>query len=53
MICDNCAAEPASFDHLDVSGPEAVFKRLCQDCGDVEKARWDAEKSAQSDRPAA
>lgn len=53
MFCDNCAAESAHFDHLDVSGPEPVFKRLCKDCGDVEKARWDAEKAPQSDRPAA
>jgi hypothetical protein len=44
IICDNCAAEPAHFDHLDLSGAEPVFKRLCQACGDAEKERWDAEQ---------
>jgi hypothetical protein len=45
--CDVCAAEPAPFDHLDLSGAEPVFKRLCQACGDAEKERWDAEKKSQ------
>lgn len=42
MFCDRCAAEPAPFDHLDLSGAEPVFQRLCRRCGDAEKALWDA-----------
>jgi protein-arginine kinase activator protein McsA len=49
-ICDVCAAEPAPFDHLDLSGGEAVFKRLCQACGDAEKASWDAEQKRRPPR---
>jgi protein-arginine kinase activator protein McsA len=44
MSCDQCAAEPAGFDHLDLSGSEPVFKRLCRACADAERARWAAER---------
>lgn len=44
MYCDSCAAEPASYDHLDLSGGETVFKRLCRRCADADLARWAAEK---------
>lgn len=52
MYCDNCAAEPASYDHLDLSQGEAVFKRLCKRCGDVERAQWDAERQRRPPRVA-
>jgi protein-arginine kinase activator protein McsA len=43
MFCDHCAAEPATVDHLDLSGPEPEFRRLCRPCADAERERWNAE----------
>jgi protein-arginine kinase activator protein McsA len=44
MFCDSCAAEPATIDHLDLSGGESVLKRLCRRCADLERAQWNAER---------
>ena len=62
MFCDDCAVEPATIDHLDLTGPEAHLRRLCPACAERERLRWQAERllqpqglvaAAQPDRRAA
>jgi protein-arginine kinase activator protein McsA len=44
MFCDDCAVEPATIDHLDLSVGDAHLRRLCGRCAEIERTRWNAER---------
>jgi hypothetical protein len=44
MYCDECSREAALIDHLDLSGAQARYRRLCPACAELERVRWAKER---------